>query len=305
MENLENKSYGCIYKLTNLVNGKIYIGQSTKIEDVSNRIYKGSGVIIGKAIKKYGWDNFKSKIIDYADNQNELNEKEPRYIKEYNSLAPNGYNLMDGGRQGGKHHPTTKDKIRAATTGDKNPMYGVQLSGESNGMHGKTHTDEVKQKLSSIRKGTKLKREIVEKIRNKNIGKKRTEEFKIRNKLINKNRKVSEETKIKLSKSLKGRPAWNKGVSMKQEQKDNLRQKNLGRKMPDEFKKKMSDLTSGESHPRFGKINSEEMRKKISNSLKNKALISCPNCNLQSRNSANMKRYHLDNCKNKTNENKI
>ena len=92
---------------------------------------------------------------------------------------------------------------------------------------------------------------------------------------------------------------------MKQEQKDNLRQKNLGRKMPDEFKKKMSDLTSGESHPRFGKINSEEMRKKISNSLKNKALISCPNCNLQSRNSANMKRYHLDNCKNKTNENKI
>ncbi len=84
-----------IYKVTNLLNGKIYIGQS--IKDDSN--YFGSGVLIKNAIEKHGKDNFIKEIIDTANSVDELNEKEIYWISEYNSTDKKiGYNLCSGGK---------------------------------------------------------------------------------------------------------------------------------------------------------------------------------------------------------------
>lgn len=83
-----------IYKTTNLLNGKIYIGKDKK----NNKNYLGSGVALKESIKKYGKNNFKKEIICFCNNIEELNEKEKYYIKFYNSQDKNiGYNITDGG----------------------------------------------------------------------------------------------------------------------------------------------------------------------------------------------------------------
>jgi len=82
-----------IYKTTNLINGKIYVGQDSK----NNPRYLGSGVWLNRAIEKYGKENFKKEVIDLAESKEELNEKEKYWIKFYNCKVPFGYNLTDGG----------------------------------------------------------------------------------------------------------------------------------------------------------------------------------------------------------------
>lgn len=84
-----------IYKTTNLINGKIYIGQS--INDDPK--YLGSGVFLKNAIEKHGKENFIKEIIDNTDSVDELNEKEIYWIEKYNSTDKNiGYNLCSGGK---------------------------------------------------------------------------------------------------------------------------------------------------------------------------------------------------------------
>ena len=70
----DNKSYGVIYKTTNLLNGKLYIGQTVYIQNVINGKYKGSGTILWNAINKHGIENFKTEIISYANNKEDLDK---------------------------------------------------------------------------------------------------------------------------------------------------------------------------------------------------------------------------------------
>ena len=92
-----------IYKLTS-PSGKIYIGQSTNLYKRINR-YKNkdckSQVALQSALNKYGFDNFKVEILwsttDMTNIVDILNEMERNFIYLYDSLAPNGYNLIEGG----------------------------------------------------------------------------------------------------------------------------------------------------------------------------------------------------------------
>lgn len=95
-----------IYKTTNLINGKIYIGQTK-----NKYKYIGSGNIIKKAIKKYGFNNFKFEIIIEGDFNKELTDHlEKHYIRLYNSTNNKiGYNISEGGYSARKHKPH-KDK---------------------------------------------------------------------------------------------------------------------------------------------------------------------------------------------------
>ena len=98
---------GFIYKITNNVNGKIYIGQT--IQNVKERFYqhcatkcsyKVANMVIHKAIKKYGKSNFTLEVIEEVE-QNILNDREKYWIKYYNSYK-NGYNSTEGGQDGAK-----------------------------------------------------------------------------------------------------------------------------------------------------------------------------------------------------------
>ncbi|MEX0595071.1 MAG: GIY-YIG nuclease family protein [Candidatus Paceibacterota bacterium] len=83
-----------IYKTTNLINNKFYIGkyQTQNINDG----YLGSGKLLKRAIKKYGLDNFKKEIILECSNEQEMNLAEKILVV----IDEMSYNLTDGGRGG-------------------------------------------------------------------------------------------------------------------------------------------------------------------------------------------------------------
>ncbi|MCK9293357.1 NUMOD3 domain-containing DNA-binding protein [archaeon] len=90
-----------IYKITNCINNKIYIGK--RVVPDKNNTYMGSGKILLLAYNKYGIENFKKDIIEECDDRNKLNELERFWIKYYNSTNRDiGYNISSGGDGG---HP--------------------------------------------------------------------------------------------------------------------------------------------------------------------------------------------------------
>lgn len=85
----------CIYKITNIINGKSYIGQTNnftrRYREHKNCMYGTCNKVLYSAIQKYGFNNFKmEQIEDYVEN---YNEKEQYWINYYNTLVPNGYNI--------------------------------------------------------------------------------------------------------------------------------------------------------------------------------------------------------------------
>lgn len=90
-----------IYKVTNLINGKIYIGKDA----LSRSYYLGSGLNINRAIKKYGKENFQKEILEQCVTKEELNSREIYWIAFYNSRDPRiGYNIAKGGQGGNMDH---------------------------------------------------------------------------------------------------------------------------------------------------------------------------------------------------------
>lgn len=87
-----------IYKITNQLNGKCYIGQSIHIEQRwQEHLYTTSNCTLLKyALHKYGVDNFKFEVLEECTQQ-ELNQREQYWIEYYNSFGENGYNLTRGG----------------------------------------------------------------------------------------------------------------------------------------------------------------------------------------------------------------
>lgn len=94
--NVDTNKYGYLYKITNLNNGKTYIGKhKIKLnEDWLN--YMGSGRLIVSAIAKYGLDLFKKELIEYCDTEQELAEKELKLITQYKENNKAEYNLYFG-----------------------------------------------------------------------------------------------------------------------------------------------------------------------------------------------------------------
>lgn len=99
---------GKIYKATNIVNGKVYIGQTwKKLKDRISLHYSSNGCRhFHNALIKYGKESFIWEILETTDNQSVLDELEIKYIKDFSSID-NGYNLKDGGSNG-SHSEETK-----------------------------------------------------------------------------------------------------------------------------------------------------------------------------------------------------
>ena len=125
-----------IYKITNIQNNKVYIGQTIRsVQDrfnrhISDALHDIINTHFARAIKKYGKENFLIEIIDTAQSQNELNEKEKYWIQYYNSVKE-GYNETDAlSKCGGNTYQSKteeemeviKEKIRQTKIGAKNPM---------------------------------------------------------------------------------------------------------------------------------------------------------------------------------------
>lgn len=84
-----------IYKITNKINNKIYIGQSVRIEiRFQEHCYPSANKVIDKAIKKYGKENFSFDVIEECSVA-DLNEREQYWMNYYNSWSPYGYNITE------------------------------------------------------------------------------------------------------------------------------------------------------------------------------------------------------------------
>lgn len=183
----------CIYKITNLINGKTYVGQHKY--KVLNDNYMGSGKYLKRAVKKYGIENFKKDILvfniikkDFID----LLEKE--YIKFYKNIGKAEYNIADGG-QGGNLGPEVCKRISEATKGKEHHM-----SEEWRRRNSESHKG-----LPSPNKGKHLSDEIKRKISETNKRITHSEEW---NKKVAKGLKghlVSDETRKKKSEAMKGK----------------------------------------------------------------------------------------------------
>lgn len=183
----------CIYKITNLINGKTYIGQH-KYKTL-NDYYIGSGILLWKAYKKYGTKNFKKEIIcKNVQYKETIDDMEKFYIKKEREQNPNGcYNIADGGQggaffKGKKHSEETKKKMSEGRKGEKNGFYG------------KHHSEEMKKRLSEAHKGKCLSEEAKLKLKgNQNAKGTRSEEMR---------KKMSKIKKGKHWKLVDGKRVW-------------------------------------------------------------------------------------------------
>ena len=103
-----------IYKATNLVNQKIYIGQTNNFEKRKKRhwyVAKTSPTAFHKALVKYGFDNFKWEILAECDTRAQANSLEKKFIKEYGGISnPAVYNETEGGHTFRTKTWTEKDR---------------------------------------------------------------------------------------------------------------------------------------------------------------------------------------------------
>lgn len=111
-----------IYKITNDVNSKLYIGQTTKtlqerIANHRNSFVSGVDTHLYRAMRKYGWDKFHFHTIDYATTQDELDELEAFYIEKYDTIR-NGYNMALGGKINVMYSEVVKEKHDAVMRSD-------------------------------------------------------------------------------------------------------------------------------------------------------------------------------------------
>lgn len=168
-----------IYRITNKINGKTYIGQHRY--KYLNDDYMGSGKLLKKAIKKYGIENFEKEIlysrIQYKATADDI---ERFAIKKERALGKAEYNIADGGQGGspnkGRHFSEEwKRKISESKKG-------------KSGFIGRCHSEETRRKISESKKGHQA---------------------------WNKGKHCSDETKRKISETLKGHQAPNKGKHWK------------------------------------------------------------------------------------------
>lgn len=180
-----------IYTITNLINYKIYVGQTMKpkhrwsahkCEAKANRV----DYIIYRAMRKHGIDYFHFSILEIVSTQDEADKAESYWIDQFCTRESDyGYNLMPGGlvRIGWHHTIESKKKISDANIGKMQPP----------------HTEEWKKYMSDIMTGRILTEDWKEKISISNTGLTRSEEVRQNIALAKMGTTHNEETKHKMS----------------------------------------------------------------------------------------------------------
>lgn len=243
---------GIIYKVENFLNKKIYIGKTFQDFSIRKSQHKYESKrrssYFYTAIRKYGWDNFIWTILGECFSKEELNEAEITCIEFFQSNNKiYGYNLTKGGDGWEKGLPQSKasiEKRKGRSPWNKGltketdvrvlnniTKTGISLkrkykTGEikswnkgltketdprikkfSNNLYGRKKSEECRKKISETKKSKKISSPFK--------GKHHSEEAKQKLRESRLNKKVTEETKEKISKTLKGRVPWNKGIKWK------------------------------------------------------------------------------------------
>lgn len=315
-----DKQYNFIYKTTNIINGKIYIGQRSTNIIPKNDLYLGSGVVLKKAIKKYGRENFKREILEFCDTLEDLDKREIYLIDKYNSHIPIGYNISKGG-SGGYIDRDVYDEMSKKLKGRKHSIEQHKKVIESKRLNNTlNHSQETKDKISISGRLYKQSEEYKNKPKISHDGE--------NNSFFGKHH--SEEVKKRLSEKAKNREKvecpWchkiiaitakyrhfdhclkNPNIDIEQERlrrapSEETRLK-ISNSLPSKWSEVRRDNYKKENHPMFGKKSAMSGRKHKEESIikmKNAILLSqnvqCPYCGKSGKISP-MKHWHFDNCK--------
>lgn len=208
-ETIDTRIY-YLYRITNKINGKFYIGQTVQPD---KRWYQHKymseqdkpSMVISYAIKKYGADAFEFEVIAGCKNWNDANDIETLLVSQYSSLVPNGYNVAAGGFNAPKSeawiqamrdwHASLSPEERAEISKQQREATLQQIAEKGHPAQGTKRTPEVLKKMSEIRLANPVEytEEIRKKMSESHIG-----------------ITDSEETKAKKSESAK--EAWEKRI---------------------------------------------------------------------------------------------
>lgn len=153
--------FGYIYLTVNNVNGKKYIGK--RQSSFFQPDYHGSGIILQRAIAKYGIENFTTTVLQWCYSDSELCLAESKYIEEANACYSNDYyNIAAGGKGGNTYAGKTAAELAvigakiAAKAKTCNSNHG-QYVGKLNSMYGKQHSKEARQRTSASLRANKTR----------------------------------------------------------------------------------------------------------------------------------------------------
>jgi len=232
---------GIIYKATNIVNGKVYIGQTTQGLDVRSKRHireskHTSRIIFQRALRKYGSDNFKWEVLEHCIDSVELDEMEFHYIMQYDSFN-SGYNM------------TINTKCQA---GELNPNYGNSMPEHSKNLISKFNKNQYKDKNNHPFYGKKHSDEAKEKMKAAHCNRKPISDL-TRNKMSvsQTGRKHTEATKLKCSLTKIG-----------------INNYFFGKTLSDKHKEKISAKVKGTKNPFYGKKHSDDAKRKMRESWK-------------------------------------
>lgn len=248
---------GIIYKITNLINGLSYIGLTTRTleerwedhlycsrqEKEESRFYR--------SIRKYGAENFKREVIDRAESEVELEQKEIEWIAKLNTLHPGGYNVSRGGNNPPHGEESSIKRIKSLTGRKLSPEHVEKMRIGNIGKHPPLSPEkqaERSRKMSESRKGKYAG------INSPFYGKKRSKEILIKISKTTTGRKRPEKDKDKIKRTCSD-PEWKKAHS------ERIRA-GLAR-------------TSKRSRPWLGKKRPEEITRKIIETKRRKRLEKC------------------------------
>lgn len=276
---------GIIYLARNTVNGKCYVGQTqyTLTHRRSGHLSRakfGSALALHSAIRKYGVEKFHFEVLQNCCGRECLDESEKWWIKEYDCISPNGYNLTYGGGV-----PEVSDETRKKLSEiQKKRATPERMRAMSLAASAKGYSPERKEKLREFMKGRYVGED------NPCFGRKMTDWQKKRVSETHNGKKKSEESNRKRSEALKGRKnpklqghaAWNKGMK-KENSREQVREErrmlrasgalspqtswNKGKKCPG-----IGGSKRGKENPFYGKHHSEETKKRYSEMFKGKKL---------------------------------
>lgn len=296
-----------VYKITNNINGKIYVGKH--VTENENDTYFGSGIVLKQSIKKYGINNFKKEVIEFCENDDHLNEKEIYWIKELNTICPNGYNINSGGKGGDNYtNNPNKEIIR-----EKFKIQNI----------GKKASDETKLNMSIARQGKKIKpcsivicphcgkdgdkRNMVRWhfdncLKNPDNTKDKRELKKVICPYCNEehtylNASIDHFEYCKMNPNRIFRDYSYKANNEDSIKKSIETKKKNGYRPSQETKNKTSNTLTGIK--RTKQFKEKQKKNMLKRWKENNNEIECPHCYLKSKSIVNMNRWHFDNCKQK------
>ena len=163
------KVFGVVYLIVNKVNGKMYVGQTTQLlEERFKEHAHCKKTVIGRAIRKYGKENFCCEALKYCESKEDLDAWEKFFIAALRTKLPIGYNLTDGGGGivGWHHKPESCAKISAKKLGKQlSPEHCANISiskrGKNHPWFGKSLPLEHCINMSKGRRGKSLYKNLI------------------------------------------------------------------------------------------------------------------------------------------------